>query len=76
MRVLEQVLIDSVIKSGGRCHETGTIVVVEGPRFSTRAESRLFQSFGASIIGMTTVPEVKLLLTLVKNSYPFNGFIS
>jgi 5'-methylthioadenosine phosphorylase len=57
---IRKVLIEAVIQSGGRCHEAGTIVVVEGPRFSTRAESRLFQSFGASVIGMTTVPEVTM----------------
>jgi len=57
---IRKLLIDAVIEHGGNCHKSGTIVVIEGPRFSTRAESRLFQSFGASIIGMTTVPEVTL----------------
>ena len=37
-----------------------TTVTIEGPRFSTRAESKLFRSWGADIIGMTTVPEVVL----------------
>lgn len=41
-------------------HETGTIVVIEGPRFSTKAESNLFRSWNAHIIGMTAVPEVFL----------------
>ena len=41
-------------------HKTGTCVVVEGPRFSTKAESRLFRSWGADIIGMTMVPEAVL----------------
>ncbi|XP_015917240.1 S-methyl-5'-thioadenosine phosphorylase [Parasteatoda tepidariorum] len=41
-------------------HEKGTIVVIEGPRFSTQAESHLFRSWGCDIIGMTTVPEVVL----------------
>jgi len=36
-------------------------VVIEGPRFSTKAESFVFQSFGASLIGMTAVPEVTTL---------------
>lgn len=58
--VIRKVLIESVKENGGTCHESGTIVVVEGPRYSTRAESRLFKSFGGSIIGMTTVPEVNL----------------
>ncbi|OYT31421.1 MAG: S-methyl-5'-thioadenosine phosphorylase [Thermofilum sp. ex4484_79] len=41
-------------------HSTGTYVCIEGPRFSTRAESKLWRSFGADIIGMTLVPEVNL----------------
>lgn len=41
-------------------HGEGTYVCIEGPRFSTRAESRLFRSWGADIIGMTLVPEVSL----------------
>ena len=38
----------------------GTVVVVEGPRFSTRAESRWFQSLGADVINMTAYPECHL----------------
>jgi len=41
-------------------HETGSIVVIEGPRFSSKAESKMFQMWGADLIGMTTVPEVCL----------------
>jgi 5'-methylthioadenosine phosphorylase len=41
-------------------HEKGTCVVIEGPRFSTKAESVLFKSWGAHIINMTMVPEVVL----------------
>jgi len=57
---LRKILIAATIEHGGQCHQSGTLVVVEGPRYSTRAESKLYQSFGASIIGMTTVPEVTL----------------
>lgn len=39
---------------------TGTYVVMEGPQFSTRAESRLHRSFGGTVIGMTAMPEAKL----------------
>jgi 5'-methylthioadenosine phosphorylase len=39
---------------------SGTYVCIEGPRFSTRAESALFKSWGAHVIGMTLVPEVNL----------------
>ena len=41
-------------------HRGGTLVVMEGPAFSTRAESALYRSWGASIIGMTALPEAKL----------------
>ena len=41
-------------------HLGGTCVVTEGPQFSTRAESELYRSWGASIIGMTALPEAKL----------------
>ena len=41
-------------------HNKGTCVVVEGPRFSTKAESKMFQSWGANIIGMTMHPEATL----------------
>ncbi len=43
-----------------KLHETGTYVCIEGPRFSTKAESRMYQQWGADIIGMTMVPEVVL----------------
>ena len=41
-------------------HEKGTIITIEGPRFSTRAESKMFRTIGADIINMSTVPEVVL----------------
>jgi 5'-methylthioadenosine phosphorylase len=41
-------------------HEKGTVVTIEGPRFSTKAESRLFQAWKADIINMSTVPEAVL----------------
>jgi len=41
-------------------HMGGTYVCIEGPMFSTRAESKLYQSWGADIIGMTALPEAKL----------------
>ncbi len=41
-------------------HKTGTMVTIEGPRFSTRAESRYFKHSGADTINMSTVPEVTL----------------
>ena len=43
-----------------RTHRGGAMVVIEGPAFSTRAESEVYRSWGASIIGMTALPEAKL----------------
>jgi len=45
-------------------HSKGTVVTIEGPRFSTRAESMLFRSWGCDIINMSTVPEVILACEL------------
>ncbi|MFH0811656.1 MAG: S-methyl-5'-thioadenosine phosphorylase [Pseudomonadota bacterium] len=41
-------------------HGEGTVITIEGPRFSTRAESRMFRQWGADIINMSTVPEAVL----------------
>lgn len=46
--------------TGGIVHDRGTYVCIEGPQFSTRAESHLYRSWGASVIGMTAMPEAKL----------------
>lgn len=46
--------------AGAACVRGGTCVVIEGPQFSTRAESQLHQQSGASVIGMTGMPEAKL----------------
>jgi 5'-methylthioadenosine phosphorylase len=46
--------------TGATVHEGGTYVCIEGPRFSTRAESHLFRQWGATVIGMTNVPEAFL----------------
>jgi 5'-methylthioadenosine phosphorylase len=52
----------SVLSSEGapRVHKGGTYVCMEGPQFSTRAESRLYRSWGVDVIGMTNMPEAKL----------------
>jgi 5'-methylthioadenosine phosphorylase len=44
----------------GKVHERGTYVCMEGPLFSTRAESHLYRSWGADVIGMTNLQEAKL----------------
>lgn len=46
--------------AGANVHRGGTCIVIEGPRFSTRAESNLYRSWDADIIGMTAVPEAQL----------------
>ncbi len=58
--VLSQILYQSAEEAGATVHAKGTYVVMEGPAFSTRAESRLYRSWGADIIGMTALPEAKL----------------
>lgn len=58
---LARVLADSAKTTGVKVHEGGTLVVMEGPLFSTRAESELYRSWGASLIGMTALPEAKLV---------------
>lgn len=46
--------------AGVRVHRGGTCLVMEGPQFSTRAESRMYRGWGADVIGMTGLPEAKL----------------
>ncbi|MFC2025085.1 S-methyl-5'-thioadenosine phosphorylase [Chloroflexota bacterium] len=57
---LSKVLYQSAKEAGASVHPKGTFVVMEGPAFSTRAESRLYRSWGADLIGMTALPEAKL----------------
>jgi 5'-methylthioadenosine phosphorylase len=47
-------------RTGATVHEGGTLLTIEGPAFSTRAESFLYQAWGCSIIGMTALPEARL----------------
>ncbi len=48
------------VDCGARVHPRGTYVCIEGPQFSTRAESELYRKWGVDVIGMTAMPEVKL----------------
>ena len=57
---LRQLLIRCARSLGIEHHNAGTVVTIEGPRFSTKAESHLFRSWGCDVINMTTVPEVTL----------------
>jgi len=58
--VLRRTLYEASTHAGATVHDGGTLVVMEGPAFSTRAESALYRSWGASLIGMTALPEAKL----------------
>jgi len=53
-------LVKEAANLGLKFHGKGTMVVIEGPRFSTRAESELFRKWGCDTINMTTVPEAVL----------------
>lgn len=57
---LRHLLINTARELNLRVHEKGTVITIEGPRFSTRAESSLFRSWGAHIINMSVAPEVIL----------------
>jgi 5'-methylthioadenosine phosphorylase len=57
---LRSIASDSLQSPDIFVHNTGTLITIEGPRFSTRAESNLFRTWGMSIIGMTACPEAFL----------------
>ncbi|MGH8896397.1 MAG: S-methyl-5'-thioadenosine phosphorylase [Egibacteraceae bacterium] len=57
---MRQVAIDAAAGLGITAHERGTVVVIQGPRFSTKAESKWFSSMGWEVINMTQYPEVIL----------------
>ena len=53
-------LYDAAQTAGATVHEGGVYLCMEGPQFSTRAESQLYRSWGVSVIGMTNLPEARL----------------
>ncbi|HEY5626679.1 MAG TPA: S-methyl-5'-thioadenosine phosphorylase [Nitrospira sp.] len=57
---LRSSLLSAAQATGGTVHLGGTYVCIEGPQFSTKAESRLYRQWGVSVIGMTNLPEAKL----------------
>jgi len=57
---LSAVLAEAAETEGARVHRGGTYVCIEGPQFSTRAESETFRSWGVDVIGMTALPEARL----------------
>lgn len=57
---LSSSVYDAVKATGGTVHKGGAFIIIEGPRFSTKAESNTYRAWGMSIIGMTTAPEAFL----------------
>ncbi len=57
---LSQLVYDSLTAAQASVHRGGSFITIEGPRFSTRAESNIYRSWGISLIGMTTAPEAFL----------------
>ncbi|OGP66055.1 MAG: methylthioadenosine phosphorylase [Deltaproteobacteria bacterium RBG_13_53_10] len=57
---LSQILFQAGNDVGATVHKGGTYLCIEGPQFSTRAESKLYRTWGVDIIGMTNIPEAKL----------------
>jgi len=57
---LSDLLYKAVKTSGGTVHKGGTFITIEGPRFSTKAESQVYRGWGCDVIGMTAVPEAQL----------------
>lgn len=57
---LRGMVSEAVREAGGTVHDGGAYITIEGPRFSTKAESNVFRSWGMSIIGMTSSPEAFL----------------
>ncbi len=57
---LSALLADAVEEAGGKVHRGGCFITIEGPRFSTKGESRTFRAWGMDIIGMTASPEAFL----------------
>jgi 5'-methylthioadenosine phosphorylase len=58
--VLSDIVYQAAKEAGATVHKGGTFLAMEGPAFSTRAESKLYKSWGSDVIGMTVLPEAKL----------------
>ena len=58
--VLSEILFQAGKEVGATVQKGGTYICIEGPQFSTRAESKLYRSWGVDVIGMTNIPEAKL----------------
>lgn len=56
---LSEAIYRAALKTGGRVHRGGTYLCIEGPAFSSKAESRIYRQWGVDVIGMTALPEAK-----------------
>ncbi|XP_065183102.1 S-methyl-5'-thioadenosine phosphorylase-like [Sycon ciliatum] len=59
-KIMRKIVGETAAELNLTCHASGTAVTIEGPRFSTRAESNVFRSWGAQVVNMTTVPEAPI----------------
>jgi 5'-methylthioadenosine phosphorylase len=57
---LSGIMHAAAVRAGARVHPGGTYLCIEGPQFSTKAESRIYRQWGVEVIGMTNIPEAKL----------------
>ena len=57
---LSGIMHAAAVRAGARVHRGGTYLCIEGPQFSTKAESRIYRQWGVDVIGMTNIPEAKL----------------
>jgi len=57
---LSGIMHAAAVRAGARVHHGGTYLCIEGPQFSTKAESRIYRQWGVEVIGMTNIPEAKL----------------
>jgi len=57
---LADVLYGAAKEAGATVHKGGTYICIEGPQFSTKAESKIYRKWGVDVIGMTNIPEAKL----------------
>ncbi len=72
---LSGILVDAIAETGHTVHRGGTFVTIEGPRFSTKAESHFHQQMGFAIVGMTAIPEA-FLAREAEMSYATMGHVT
>jgi 5'-methylthioadenosine phosphorylase len=58
--ILNEIIYNVCVEEGIPVHREGTYICIEGPQFSTKAESKIYRSWGVDVIGMTNIPEAKL----------------